>query len=97
MLCPYILKDYGPTLKMPALQSGTYQIFAVSKPYCEPNTICPLIKMAPQLSGALTVTGGSTVLKGKEKSLPKRERSYKGGWRIDAIHNALGRNKSGLK
>ncbi len=94
MLCPAILKDYGPTLSMAALPSGTYQIFSTSVPFCEPNTICPLGLMAPQLSGALTVTGGPTVINGKEKSLTKKAQSYKGALRIDAIHNALGRKMS---
>jgi hypothetical protein len=94
ILCPAILKDYGPTLSMAALPSGTYQILTTSIPYCDPKLICPLSLLAPQLSGALTVSGSPTVINGKEKSLTKKAQSYKGALRIDAIHNALGRKMS---
>ncbi len=94
ILCPAILKDYGPTLSMAALPSGTYQILTTSIPYCDPKLICPLSLLAPQLSGAVTVSGSPTVIIGKEKSLTKKAQSYKGALRIDAVHNALGRKMS---
>ena len=55
-LCPAVLTDYGPTFTVPALESGTYQVFAAPKPYCA-SGICPIGLVAPQLAGALEARG----------------------------------------
>ncbi len=94
ILCPAILKDYGPTLSMPALPSGTYQILTTSIPYCDPKLICPLSLLAPQLSGALTVSGTTTTLDKHGNSQVEKSHAHIGALGIDAIHNALGRRMS---
>ncbi|GEM_PF-3858296 len=61
-LCPAVLTDHGPTIKVPAMKGGVYQVFATAMPYCGTPGPCPLALMAPQLAGALTVGDGATAI-----------------------------------
>ncbi len=55
-ICPAVITDYGPVFTVPALEAGTYQVFATETPYCS-NGLCPPIILDPLLAGSLEARG----------------------------------------
>jgi hypothetical protein len=86
--CPAVLAGYGPTLQVPALQSGVYQVFVTAMPYCGTQGPCPLALVAPMLSGALTVGDGVVSLRPSIRpGVKEKPGAGRGGLSID---NRLG-------
>jgi hypothetical protein len=54
-ICAAFVGVYGPSVKVPAMAAGVYQVFTSVMPYCGAGGPCPLALIAPQLSGALKV------------------------------------------
>ena len=49
----------GIEYTLPPLGAGVWQVYAAPMPYCAPGTICPYLRIAPQLAGALEVKGSA--------------------------------------
>jgi len=49
----------GLEFTLPPLSAGVWQVYAAPMPYCAGGAVCPLLRMAPQLAGALEVKGSA--------------------------------------